>query len=120
MNHFRTGLGPHHLEERSQVAARLPRTVLIVLVLHYPAARRPAVENRRAVEPQVVNDLGRPIGRGIEADIEAVHKDKSLLVEPFGRAHYPAQTRRKIGLILKLDFLDGEVLRGVLVLSAQK
>ena len=68
-------------EELGQGRLGLLDAAVIVGVARDPTARRPAVNERNAIELQVVGNLRRPIECVVECRVEAMHEDERMVFE---------------------------------------
>ena len=85
----------------------------VVAVARKIAARRPAVEEGRAVELQVVGHLRGAIEGVVEARVVAVHEHDGLILERAAAAHPLAHQRQELVRRQRFQLADGEVLLGV-------
>ena len=106
----------NRLEKLAEVGLRLLHGLAIVGVAGDRPTRRPAVDENRTVEFQVVGNLRRTKQRVLEGRVVAVDEDERVLLGPGSR-----QRRLDLGelRVVGLDRLQREVLLGVLFLIVE-
>src|SRR5262245_43242349 len=110
-----TGLARDQLQELQQSFARGRGGIDVVPVGPYPALRRPAEGDRRAVEAHVVRDLSGPKDCRIEVDIEAVHEHERLPTERSCLAQSLPKAADEAAAVEHVDLGQREVALRVLV-----
>ena len=98
-----------HLQEWTQVAKRPDGLLLIVGIGRRSelASRRPAIQDRRAIELEVDGNLRRSIDRVDEAHVESVDEYECLLLG--SAVDRRAQPTQELGPRLFIDSVHGEV-----------
>ena len=108
------GILDHQREELAQVGLGLLGAFAVVVVAGDAAGRGPAVEQRRAVELEVVGHLRGAEERVVELGVVAVHEHHGLVLERVAAADPRAGKGDELLARQRLQLLHREVLLGVL------